>query len=317
MKHINTYKLFESSDDEDYDELVSKGFKYSNNFIKDRLYYLTDEGFIYNDDKKQYFEDENGYQNSPHQYVNLTDAKKAIVEFSLSMSINKEDTEYRHVKKESYGRDTKVLYFIKYDNTVETIMESIASFSEHFEDCKYNLTLTSGVWVVRFIISSVVGDDTRLEAYNKKRREDSIDSIDNSLRRYRDRIHGGTPAFDKTAFKNKLGEGVWGYLGREEQGFLIIPINTEGIRKQVLNKNISRIEYMVNSTHHYLSELHSCELREITKDDLERLMKINKGYDKKGLEYFTDRYLGLQGVIIDFDYNVWLANELKPIEDED
>jgi hypothetical protein len=313
MKHINTYKLFES-DEEDYDELVSKGFKYSNNFIKDRLNYLTDEGFIYNDDKKEYLVGENGEKGSStwgRNRITLSEAHKAIVEFSLTMRINKEDTEYR--RNGSNG----VLYFIKYDNTMENIMEAIASFSDHFEDCKYNLTLTSGTWDVRFIISSDISGNIRDESYKEERRDGAIESMENTLRNYKEQIRNGTPAFNRTAYKNKVGESVWGYLGSEEEGLIIIPINTEGIRKQVLNQNMSRIESIVNRGSRFIGELNSCELREITKDDLERLVKINKDYNKRGLEYFTDRYLGLQGVIIDFDYDKWLSNKLKPIGYED
>ena len=58
MKHIKTYKIFEDID-EDENDIIPDGFKYSWNDIYESLLYLTDIGFeIDEKSQKRYLADE-------------------------------------------------------------------------------------------------------------------------------------------------------------------------------------------------------------------------------------------------------------------
>lgn len=308
MRHINTYKLFESDEEEDYDELVQRGFQYSNNYIKDRLHYLTDEDFIYNDDKNQYLLNKDGRKD---YRMGIREAHTAIVEFSLSKSVEHEDV--RDVKSSSYSNRTERVFFNTYNDDILHMMEAIASFTEHFEDCKYNLEQTSSGYTLRFIITSIVSEDVRTKANTEHIDRKAVRDIVERLDRYYSSIRSGTPSFEKVASTNKDGSSMWSYLGSRENGYIMIPINTEGIRKQVLNKNMVRIKSIVDGSRIYIRELNSAELKEITSEDLVKLMESSPDYKKKGLKYFEDKYLGLQAVILDFDYDKWLKWIKRPI----
>ena len=139
-------------------------------------------------------------------------------------------------------------------------------------------------------------------------REDAKDKISKWIRKYREYvIESTTKAFQATGFRDKNG-GYTNYLGgKYKNGFLIIPVNTSGIRKQVVNQNIPRLQKAADKIVNYYFYGAKAEFREITKEDLKRLNDSKE----QNLVDLEDKFLGLMGIIIEFDYDKWLENLLK------
>lgn len=91
-------------------------------------------------------------------------------------------------------------------------------------------------------------------------------------------------------------------------------MNIEGLSKSVINTNFSRIENIVNISDWCIpSKFHKIDFRK-NEEDIKRLSKsIND--DRATIEYLSDRYLGLQAVILDIDYDSWFENCKKDIEE--
>lgn len=301
MKYLKTYRLFESDEDDWVYELNSKvavGFKYSWNHIVDRLIYLTDLGFeLIDGSKKQYLRDESDDDIIPYyrnRHYNLLDAKTATFEFALLKKKSDSDVIVkRYVDKGMRNYDE--FYHTKWNDNINDINEAIASFCEHFDNCLYNLTLTDKGWLVRFILKEDVDPESIQREHKRNKIEDAKSRIAELIRKFRENlIESTTRGFQPTGFRDKKGNYT-NYLGGEfKNGFLIIPVNVEGMRKQIVNQNLPRIERISNNTINYYFSYANVEFRDITKEDLKRVDEPE------------DEFLGLKGVIIEFDYDKWL-----------
>jgi len=162
-------KFFESNSDESDD--IELGFKYSDNFIKDRLYYLTDIGFeltsfrnYYLDPNGEYAE---GVGKSLHKYKG---AKWAVNSFILRKDLPK-GTSRRYFRNDG-GMPVHHLskyHHISYDLSSE-IMEEISSISLHFDNnCYHCILYESDRIEVSFLIYNEIPDGL-IEAEIENRR---------------------------------------------------------------------------------------------------------------------------------------------------
>lgn len=300
MKYLKTYRLFESDDLEyERDSEVGIGFKHAWNDVKERLLYLTDLGFeMIDGSKKEYLLDDNDNKvvtQSYHRYYNLTDAKSAVLEFAMIKRRNEDDVIVkREIDRGMRNYDT--FYHTRWDDKVNEVNEAIASFVEHFDNCLYNLTLTDKGWIVRFIVrddadfESITKTDTDTKKYKARER------ILNSLHRLHDSIESQVTK----SFKKAIG----GLVGTAKSGFIMVPINTDGIRRQVINQNMPRVEKV--GVGWYITELKKEEFREITEKDIQRLIDGDDDGYYVDMEKLKKKYLGKKAHIIEFDYDGWL-----------
>jgi len=156
-------KFFESNSDEGDD--IELGFKYSDNFIKDRLYYLTDIGFeltsfrnYYLDPNGEYAE---GVGKSLHKYKG---AKWAVNSFILRRNFPK-DTSRRYFRRpcpDIFHSGMPVHHLSKYhhiDHKVSSeIMEEVSSISLHFDNCYHCILYESDRIEVSFLIYNEIPD---------------------------------------------------------------------------------------------------------------------------------------------------------------
>ena len=94
---------------------------------------------------------------------------------------------------------------------------------------------------------------------------------------------------------------MWNYQGSFKGGFLIMAVNLSEIKTQkrmVMSKLEGGLENLERAT----GRIGKIELREITMEDLKKLHKVKEVSDIYDLPYFTERYLGMLGYIIEFDY---------------
>jgi hypothetical protein len=290
MKRLKTYKVFESEMDED--DLVRKGHNRSWNDIKDVMTYLTDIGFEFEErSKKQYFIDEDGTKNwRNYKKVSLSDADRLVTELNF----------YKKLPDDYDIISEKGIYFQKWNDSQLEIFEAIASFSAHFDECYYSTMTKFDKFEIRFIIHESV-DSKIIE----KEKEEQInfkirDKVIYNLERTKDYILGQLSPVTKNKIKNnKLGETMNFLQGSIEEGFIVVPINLISIQTQQAKKScMSKLEMGIDRFESAIDRTGQVELREITEDDIDRLTELQET-DKK---YFSERYLGLMGYIIKFDY---------------
>lgn len=191
------------------------------------------------------------------------------------------------------------IYFQKWNDEQLEILEAIASFCAHFEECYYSFNHLFDKLVLNFIIyhnvDSVVIEKEREKEIIYKTNEKIIKDLESARRRF---IESNVAITRDKITKNKLGESMWSLQGSIEDGFIVVPINldkcSDFVKKGVMSKLNDHIDMFERAT----GRTGKVELREITNDDIKKLAKI-KNYDEN---YFIDRYLGLMAYIITFDY---------------
>ena len=191
------------------------------------------------------------------------------------------------------------IYFQKWNDEQLEILEAIASFCAHFEECYYSFNHLFDKLVLNFIIyhnvDSVVIEKEREKEIIYKTNEKIIKDLESARRRF---IESNVAITRDKITKNKLGESMWSLQGSIEDGFIVVPINlgkcSDFVKKGVVSKLNNHIYYFEKA----IDGTGEIELREITNDDTKKLAKI-KNYNEN---YFIDRYLGLMAYIITFDY---------------
>lgn len=199
MKKILTFKLFESSEEED----IKKGFKFSEQYIRDRIYYLTDIGFSLDDDKI-----ESIYINESGSKVRLIDATKSVYFLKLTRNLDSK-LKYRSVETSSYPRSSKTYYYLNNTEDLLELAEEIASFSAHFDDIYHNITYDSKSIEISFYIYSEISNDVKENEksaiINNKVREQISNSIYRFSQKFSDTKIGLTKKFKEESNRNKLG----------------------------------------------------------------------------------------------------------------
>jgi len=302
MKHLRNWKIFEDvqdDEDEDPDDKIRTGYKLSWNHIKERMVYLTDIGFeLIDGTKKEYFIDNNGNKNVP-----LKSAEYSVIEFSMKKKVDENS-----VVSRKFG------HLLRWNDSILEIHEEVASFCKHFDgfECYYNLKIDYSTnfgdrsdddslsWIVSFIIYSDVEEEVKTKENEKQLDYKIKEYISNSISRSRDNIINSlTPLVRNKVVENKLGESMYNFTGGQYvDGFLILPMNLTKISKASVKSNMPRLEDGIDLIERATGRNGKVELREINKDDLEKTSKLS-GRD---IKYLEDRYLGLLGYVITYDY---------------
>jgi hypothetical protein len=307
MKNLLSFKLFESSND-----YVENGFKFSELYIRDRLYYLTDIGFVLdNDNIDSLYIDSNGNK------AKLVDATSSVYFLKLIKKIGYK-LKYRSVETGySYPETTNIYYYLNDTDSLIEIAETISSFSAHFEDIHHNITYKSSSIEISFYIYSEIPSDIKqsekLSIIESKARDMIDESISKFHRKFSDTKTGLTKKFKEESNRNKLRESSYGFIGGNN--FKIKIFNTEGLSKSVINTNFSKIENIVDISHWNIpNKFGKVDFRKINEEDIKKLYKSIDN-DRLTINYLSDRYLGLQAVILDIDYDSWLEHFKKDIEE--
>lgn len=314
MKHLKKYKIYESQEVDENDE-IPQGFQFSWNDINERLSYLTDIGFVIDEDSKsRYFLDKKGkkiqkeYDSWSRTSNSNTDKiKNAVIEIKLFKKTEAERY-HRSVNTEGYVGTSRRKDHYYFDDDIEGVLniyEEIASFCAHFTKSYHNLTVKHDGFHLWLIVSTDVSEDYVKNKLQKEVIEDTEEAISGLFSRIRynilDPSHNKySKRFNDLAFKNKLGARMWSFLGDKESGFMIKPINDTELTKRVKDTNYPKIYQYYNKNGVTM------DFRRITDDDLK---KIKSGYDEtrednqETVKSLDDRYGGLMGVFIEFDYD--------------
>ncbi len=300
MKYIRNFKIFESSDD-DEDTQIYPGFEHSFADIKDTLYDILDLGFEIKERSHMYWSEDFNRER-------LTDAKWAVWEFKLESNIECE-TLTKHYSQRFSGNSQRML--LNNSNLELEVLQSVADIRARFGNVYHRLELKSDYsdkgWLLFITIMNEIDSEEISKAKTRQKESQIKDKIYDKINNLSKKIRNiGTPKFQSLSKKNKLGETSWSGLGKISEGYICIFINTTEMTKQV-KKSIEQVEDdIVVLKNWFLPKGSKIELRKFTTQDCQRLSKIH-GEDQK---YFEDRYLDLDGVFIEYNYEKWY-NDLK------
>lgn len=302
MKHLRPYKIFEDSDTEDEDEndVIPEGFKYSWNDIYDSLVYLTDIGFKI-DSEKRYLADASGreikgewqYNYSRSYYRSNVDlAKNAIYEIRLS---KKEDSS-KLVKSVSLGgypsrhRD----YYLDSDvKGLLRIYQEIASFCKHFDKAYHNLSIESDGYSIWLVASSDVTSDFISKKLDDDLNDKVLSIIDMRVSHALGYFSSSSRPYTKKFKEDFIGSS----LSWIKQGIAIQLFNWNSISKSVYNTNSELFQNAINSVLNSLNgDGYKAEFRELKESDIVNIK--NDRYTEKLKEY-----IGKKSIIIKFDFN--------------
>jgi len=289
MKYLKKYKLFESEENK-------PGHKYNWDDFLDRLRYLTDIGFVIDEEsKKQYFRDDENNE------CDITKAHWLVTEINLTRDYFNEDDVSKIVK------NNKFKYFCKWDDRIIEFQQEIASISSHFDVCYHNISMDAEGWHVSFVIWTEVEQSTRDSEKEKNLLEDTERKISSSFDYIRSTILNNFSSASRNKIcKDKLDRNIYNYQGSFEGRFLVMPMNFEGSQPQQFKRSFQpKLEKGLNDFQRLIKDYGKVELRKIEEKDIDRL--VSEKVDKK---YFSERYLGLMGYIIEFDYDK-MFNDVK------
>lgn len=290
MKYLKKYKLFESGN--------KPGHKYTWDEILERLTYLTDLGFsIDEESKKQYFRDDEG------DLCDITLSHWLVTEINLTRDYFDEDDVVSKIRHR---------YFCKWDDRIIEFQQEIAAVCAHFDVCYHNVTMNAEGWQVSFIIWTEVEQSTRDSEKEKQLIEKTERKISYSFEGIRSSIVDSFSSASRNKItQNKIGESMWNYQGSFEEGFLVMALNFETAQPAQFKRVFQpRLETGLDTFERLIRGYGKVELRKITEDDLKKLVDLTPATRKVGLDYFSERYLGLMGYIIQFDYSK-MFNEVK------
>jgi hypothetical protein len=294
MKYLQTYKIFENQDS---DDVVTKGHKWSKTHIEEVLLYLTDIGFNW-ENWSEYFVDESGVK------CELADAEKSLVQLNLMKPINSSNLIKRSGTTMQNGyRTTITHYFTKWGPGDLEMQEAISSFCQRFENCYYHLSLEEKGWVLNFEIQSDVEEEVR----TKQKQDNIIHKVEVDISDRISRIYRGLfDSFNRTTYSkvrvNKLGETMWSPQGSIEKGCLLVPVNTtSSLPKTVRMTIMPEVNDRCRIFNNFLRGSGKAEVVTITEEVIDDLVKSVGGKVTK--QYYVERYLGLTGIIMKFDYS--------------
>lgn len=299
MKHLRKFRIFESSDN-DEDTKIYPGFEYSFADIKDTLYDILDLGFKAESKEHDYWSEKFD------RNLDIIDAKWAVWNLKLVADVDCQILFEWHYPNR-YSNQRK--YVLNNSDLEFEVLKNIADIRKRFKYVYHKIEIDDieKTWILFITIMSEINEkDTsiakskKLELKTQKLISDKIDNLFIKIRNI------GTPKFKSISSKNKLGENSHWSLGKISEGYICIFINTNGMTNQV-KKSIEQIEDSIAVLKNwYLPEDSKIELRKFTTQDCQKLSKIHK-LDQK---YFEDRYLDLDGVFIEYNYEKWY-NDLK------
>jgi hypothetical protein len=308
MKYIKGYKIFEDAQDEDENDEIPEGFKYSWNNIYDSLLYLTDIGFeIDEKSQKRYLSDEKGNQikgeNVGGYYnrewkSNIEKAKNAIYEIRLFKK-KESNRLYKSVSLGGYPSREKSYYLDSDIDGLLAIYEEIASFCARFDKAYHNLTIENDGYSVWLVASSDVTGDfitKKLDDELNYKVESKLSSqVTNNFSRFSSSNKFYTKKFREDFFGRSLYE--------IKNGIYIKTFNWNSVTKGVYNTNSEVFDKAVKSVLEGFNGKSSwdlgkygykAEFRELKESDL-------VGLDDKDTERGKE-YIGKKSIIVKFDY---------------
>ena len=310
MKKILTYSLFES---DEYDDEAPEGFVYSEtevvDFLQDLMDNLDFEIEKYSNVsliKKLYLDEEF------HDVNKLIDSVWTGFEVYLIKSVS-EKTDFIRREIGSYPRGTIYLNSSLFEADVYSQLKTILP---RFEKYFHNLRCTSDAYQLRLVLLNKVVEDEKLQRIQKIKEDKAYDKISrrfDSFYRAIKETRTLSPIFKKGMFLNKVGESGYGFKGAISGGFVILPINTSKLSKVVVKNNLPKVESFLSDL--AFSYITKKEFRIITENDLKEVLSAyKKAYpdsDYYTLDGLKDRYEGLYGFIIKFDYDSWFNKLMK------
>lgn len=137
----------------------------------------------------------------------------------------------------------------------------------------------------------------------KDKKEKAEASVINHVNRFYDRVYESlTTKLKSQATNNLLGETNYSKLGVIKEGFVFRPLNMNGLSKGVINTNIPKINYFIDW---FDSTIFKPEFRKVSIKDLEKTRNdmLNHNYSNvPDLNFFKERYLGIDGLFVSFNY---------------
>jgi hypothetical protein len=308
MKYLRPYKIFEDID-EDENDIIPDGFKYSWNNIYDSLLYLTDIGFeIDEKSQKRYLADEKGnqikgqnvggYYNREYK-SNIELAKNAIYEIKLFKK--KEGGKlYKNVSLGGYpSRD--ISYHLDSDvNGLLTIYEEIASFCARFDKAYHNLTIENKGYSIWLVTSSDVTGDFITKKLDDELNYKVESKLSSQVTDNFTRFSSGNKFYTKKFREEFFGRSLYSI----KRGIYIKTFNWNSVTKGVYNTNSEvfdkAVKYVLEgfngkSTYDLGKYGYKAEFRELKESDL-------VGLDNNDIERGKE-YIGKKSIIVKFDYD--------------
>jgi hypothetical protein len=321
MKYIKKYKIFEDAQDEDENDEVPEGFKYSWNNIYDSLLYLTDIGFqIDEKSQKRYLSDEKGNQikgeNVGGYYnrewkSNIEKAKNAIYEIRLFKK-KESNRLYKSVSLGGYP-SRELNYYLDSDiDGLLAIYEEIASFCARFDKAYHNLTIEHNGYSVWLVASSDVTGD-----FITKKLDDElnykVESKISSQVTTNTRFSSGNKFYTKKFREDFFGRSLYSI----KNGIYIKTFNWNSVTKGVYNTNSEVFDKGVKSVLEGFNGKSSwdlgrygykAEFRELKESDL---VGLDNTDTERGKEY-----IGKKSIIVKFDYNQVFSTIKKELSEK-
>ena len=313
MKKILTYSLFES---DEYDDEAPEGFVYSESEVVDFLQDLMDnldfEIEKYSNVamiKKLYLDEEFHDVGGLNK---LTDSVWTGWEVNLIKSVS-EKTDFIWREIGSYPRKTIYLNSSLFEAEIYSELKTILP---RFEKYFHNLICTSDGYQLRLVLLNKVVEDEKLQRIQKIKEDKAHAQIVNRMSGFYNIVRDTkttSPIFRKSITYNKVGEWSYGFQGSISAGFVILSVNTSKLSKVVVKNNLPKVEsFLSDLSFKYITKK---EFRIITEKDLKELLaaykKVHPDSDYYTLEQLKERYEGLYGFIIKFDYNRWFNDKMK------
>jgi hypothetical protein len=301
---ILKFKLFEK---EEYSDETKEGFKYSELEVKEFLQDLMDNCDLELKSIHSILTDED-FEN----IKGLSEATWCGFEILLYKEVH-EDKKFIWRETDSYPR--KLIYLNDSFDEL-SIYKELKDLSQRFEKFFHHLTVSSGGYFLKLVILDSVNDFEKEERIRVNKEYNSRSLIYNRFSSFRNQIKNSTrlsPVFRRAIFLNKVVEST-NFQGSLEDGYLIQPINTSKLSKVVVKENLPKLEELINNNFilkDYLKWITKKELRIITEDDLKKVIEFKKRrYPdiKVTLQQLKERYEGIYGIIINFNYEDWFEN---------
>jgi hypothetical protein len=309
MKYIKGYKIFEDAQDEDENDEIPEGFKYSWNNIYDSLLYLTDIGFeIDEKSQKRYLADEKGNQikgqNVGGYYnrewkSNIEFAKNAIYEIRLFKK-KESNRLYKSVSLGGYP-SKEINYYLDSDiDGLLAIYEEIASFCARFDKAYHNLTIENRGYSVWLVASSDVTGDFITKKLDDEINDKVKSKLSSQVTDNFTRFSSGNKFYTKKFREEFFGRSLYSI----KNGIYIETFNWNSVTKGVYNTNSETfdkaVKYVLEGFNGKSSwDLgrygYKAEFRELKESDL-------VGLDDKDTERAKE-YIGKKSIIVKFDYN--------------
>jgi len=309
MKYIKGYKIFEDAQDEDENDEIPEGFKYSWNNIYDSLLYLTDIGFqIDEKSQKRYLADEKGNQikgqNVGGYYnrewkSNIEFAKNAIYEIRLFKK-KESNRLYKSVSLGGYPSREKSYYLDSDIDGLLAIYEEIASFCARFDKAYHNLTIENDGYSVWLVASSDVTGDFITKKLDDELNYKVESKLSSQVTNNFTRFSSGNKAYTKKFREDFFGRSLYSI----NNGIYIKTFNWNSVTKGVYNTNSEvfdkAVKYVLEgfngkSTWDLGRYGYKAEFRELKESDL-------VGLDDRDTER-SKEYIGKKSIIVKFDYN--------------